>query len=99
MLPYTALGVEVEIDRIAREPEAEACGNAGGKVSPERGRAEQHEARRPRTNGVGQHRGVRVRRVGVEPGALGDEEILVTASVNDRSDVPEAIKAFLGKGR
>ncbi len=32
-------------------------------------------------------------------GALGDEEILVTASVNDRSDVPEAIRAFLGKGR
>ncbi|NOT29874.1 MAG: DUF444 family protein [Planctomycetes bacterium] len=32
-------------------------------------------------------------------GALGDEEILVTASVNDRGDVPDAIKAFLGKGR
>ena len=32
-------------------------------------------------------------------GALGDEEILVTACVNDRGDVPEAIKAFLGKGR
>jgi hypothetical protein len=31
--------------------------------------------------------------------ALGDEEILVTASVNDRGDVPDAIKAFLGKGR
>ena len=32
-------------------------------------------------------------------GALGDEENLVTASVNDRGDVPEAIKSFLGKGR
>ena len=32
-------------------------------------------------------------------GSLGDEDILVTASVNDRGDVPEAIKAFLGKGR
>jgi hypothetical protein len=32
-------------------------------------------------------------------GALGEAETLVTASVNDRGDVPEAIKAFLGKGR
>ena len=32
-------------------------------------------------------------------GSLGDEEVLVTASVNDRGDVPEAIRAFLGKGR
>jgi uncharacterized sporulation protein YeaH/YhbH (DUF444 family) len=31
--------------------------------------------------------------------ALGDEEVLVTSSVNDRGDVPEAIKAFLGRGR
>jgi hypothetical protein len=32
-------------------------------------------------------------------GALGDEETLVTHSVNDRGDVPEAIRAFLGQGR
>ena len=31
--------------------------------------------------------------------ALGEEELLVTANVNDRSDVPEAIRSFLGKGR
>jgi uncharacterized sporulation protein YeaH/YhbH (DUF444 family) len=31
--------------------------------------------------------------------ALGDEEVLVTSSVNDRGDVPDAIKAFLGRGR
>ncbi len=31
--------------------------------------------------------------------ALGDQELLVTASVNDRADIPEAIRAFLGKGR
>jgi len=31
--------------------------------------------------------------------ALNEEEILVTACVNDRGDVPEAIRAFLGKGR
>jgi len=31
--------------------------------------------------------------------ALGDEEVLITASVNDRGDVPEAIKLFLGRGR
>jgi len=31
--------------------------------------------------------------------ALGGEERLVTFGVNDRGDVPEAIKAFLGKGR
>ena len=31
--------------------------------------------------------------------ALGHEEILVTASINDRADVPEAIRAFLGRGR
>ena len=32
-------------------------------------------------------------------GALGHEETLVTANVNDRADVPEAIKSFLSKGR
>lgn len=32
-------------------------------------------------------------------GALGDESTLVTFGVADRSDVPDAIKAFLGKGR
>ena len=32
-------------------------------------------------------------------GALGGEEMLVTSSVNDKNDVPEAIRAFLGKGR
>ncbi len=32
-------------------------------------------------------------------GALGAEEMLVTSSVNDKNDVPEAIRAFLGKGR
>jgi hypothetical protein len=32
-------------------------------------------------------------------GALGDEALLVTASVNDRADIPEAIRAFLGRGR
>jgi len=32
-------------------------------------------------------------------GALGEEELLVTASVNDRADIPEAIREFLGKGR
>lgn len=31
--------------------------------------------------------------------ALGREETLVTASVNDRADVPEAIRCFLGSGR
>jgi len=31
--------------------------------------------------------------------ALGHEETLVTANVNDRADVPEAIRSFLGKGR
>lgn len=31
--------------------------------------------------------------------SLGDVETLVTTSVNDRADVPEAIKEFLGKGR
>jgi uncharacterized sporulation protein YeaH/YhbH (DUF444 family) len=31
--------------------------------------------------------------------ALGGEETLVTTSVNDRGDVPEAIRSFLGKGR
>ena len=31
--------------------------------------------------------------------ALGDQETLVTFGVADRGDVPEAIKAFLGKGR
>jgi uncharacterized sporulation protein YeaH/YhbH (DUF444 family) len=31
--------------------------------------------------------------------ALANEEALVTTSVNDRVDVPEAIRAFLGKGR
>ncbi len=31
--------------------------------------------------------------------ALGHVETLVTTSVNDRGDVPEAIKSFLGKGR
>ena len=31
--------------------------------------------------------------------ALGGEEILVTTSVNNKNDVPEAIRAFLGKGR
>ncbi len=32
-------------------------------------------------------------------GGLGHEENLVTINVNDRQDVPEAIRAFLGKGR
>ena len=32
-------------------------------------------------------------------GALADEDVLVTASVNDRQDVPEAIREFLGRGR
>jgi len=32
-------------------------------------------------------------------GALSQLDTLVTAAINDRSDVPEAIKAFLGKGR
>ena len=32
-------------------------------------------------------------------GALSNLDTLVTAAINDRSDVPEAIKAFLGKGR
>ena len=32
-------------------------------------------------------------------GSLGEQETLVTANVNDRNDVPEAIRAFLGKGR
>ena len=32
-------------------------------------------------------------------GALSGLDTLVTAAINDRSDVPEAIKAFLGKGR
>ena len=31
--------------------------------------------------------------------ALGEEEILVTASVNRREDIPDAIRRFLGKGR
>ena len=31
--------------------------------------------------------------------ALGEEEALVTSAVNDRQDIPEAIKSFLGKGR
>ncbi len=31
--------------------------------------------------------------------ALGDQELLVTASVNDRADIPDAIRSFLGKGR
>jgi uncharacterized protein len=31
--------------------------------------------------------------------ALEGEERLVTASVNDREGIPEAIKAFLGRGR
>lgn len=31
--------------------------------------------------------------------ALGEEERLVTASVNDRDGIPEAIRHFLGKGR
>jgi hypothetical protein len=32
-------------------------------------------------------------------GALGEMELLVTAAVNDRGDIPDAIRAFLGKGR
>ena len=32
-------------------------------------------------------------------GALGGEELLVTAGLNDRADIPDAIKAFLGRGR
>jgi len=32
-------------------------------------------------------------------GALGGEEMLVTSSVNDKNDVAETIRAFLGKGR
>jgi len=32
-------------------------------------------------------------------GSLGHEETLVTSTINDRSDIPEAIRAFLGKGR
>lgn len=32
-------------------------------------------------------------------GALGAEDVLVTSSVNDKNDVPKAIRAFLGKGR
>ena len=32
-------------------------------------------------------------------GALGEEELLVTSIVNDRADIPEAIRCFLGKGR
>ena len=31
--------------------------------------------------------------------SLADEDRLVTAAVNDRSDISEAIRAFLGKGR
>ena len=31
--------------------------------------------------------------------SLGGEDVLVTANVNDRQDVPEAIRAFLGRGR
>ena len=31
--------------------------------------------------------------------ALEGEEKLVTASINDREGIPEAIKAFLGRGR
>ncbi len=31
--------------------------------------------------------------------ALGEEERIVTSSVNDRADVPEAIRSFLGSGR
>ena len=31
--------------------------------------------------------------------ALGEEEMLVTTCVNERSDVPEAIRDFLGQGR
>jgi len=31
--------------------------------------------------------------------ALGEEEILVTAAVNGRDDIPDAIRHFLGKGR
>jgi uncharacterized sporulation protein YeaH/YhbH (DUF444 family) len=32
-------------------------------------------------------------------GALGDEERIVTVGINDREDIPEAIRAFLGQGR
>ncbi len=32
-------------------------------------------------------------------GSLGHAETLVTTTVNDRADIPEAIRAFLGKGR
>ncbi len=32
-------------------------------------------------------------------GALGTEDVLVTANINDRQDVPEAIRTFLGRGR
>ncbi len=31
--------------------------------------------------------------------SLGEQEALVTAAVNDRQDIPEAIRHFLGKGR
>jgi uncharacterized protein len=31
--------------------------------------------------------------------ALSGEELLVTVSVNDRADIPDAIRSFLGKGR
>jgi uncharacterized sporulation protein YeaH/YhbH (DUF444 family) len=32
-------------------------------------------------------------------GALGEDDQLVTSSINDRDDIPEAIRHFMGKGR
>ncbi len=32
-------------------------------------------------------------------GALGEQELLVTSSINDRADIPESIRCFLGSGR
>src|SRR4029450_108631 len=92
-----SLAVDVEIDGTAGEAEAETRGHAWREVAPAHRRPEQHETRRPAPDGIGEHRRVRVRRVGIEavrtppqpptgPGAGKGGSVLFPWTDHDRLD-------------
>ena len=89
-LAHAALGVEVQVDRVAGQPEAEPRRDARREVAAARARRDEDEARRAGADRVGERGGVRVGRVGDERRALGDQHA-VGAGGGERGGMLRAI--------
>ena len=89
VLADAVLGVDIEVDRIAGETEAEPCGHPRGEIAAPDGRAEEDEAGRSHTDRLGEDRGVCVRRVRLEGGIVRHEHA-VGARSSERGRVHRA---------